>query len=102
LICYEIIFPGQVIDHSDRPEWILNITNDGWYGISTGPYQHFVIARLRAVENGLPLIRVANTGISGVVDPYGRVVQILPLGEAGIIDTSLPKALIAPPWYAKY
>ncbi|HER26075.1 MAG TPA: apolipoprotein N-acyltransferase [Rhodospirillales bacterium] len=95
LICYEVIFPGNVVDPEDRPEWMLNITNDAWYGTSTGPYQHFDAARFRAVEQGLPLVRVANTGISGVIDSYGRVVKQLNLGQKGSLDSALPKALTA-------
>ena len=101
LICYEAIFPGAVADPDNRPGWLLNVTNDGWYGYSTGPFQHFQIARLRAVEEGLPLVRVANTGISGVVDPYGRVVARLGLEEAGFLDAPLPAAL-APTPYARW
>jgi apolipoprotein N-acyltransferase len=93
LICYEAIFPGQVVDRGDRPQWLLNITNDGWYGISAGPYQHFVSARLRAVEEGLPVVRAANTGISGVVDPYGRVLARTRLGETTVLDVELPQPL---------
>ncbi len=93
LICYEVIFPGNVVDPNDRPQWILNLTNDAWYGLSTGPYQHFDSARFRAVEEGLPLVRVANTGISGVIDGYGRVVKRLDLGRKGTLDSALPKAL---------
>ncbi len=93
LICYEAIFPHQVLDPADRPEWLLNITNDGWFGISSGPYQHFASARVRAVEQGLPVVRAANTGISGVVDAYGRVRARLGLGRRGVVDAALPAAL---------
>ncbi|WP_419903073.1 apolipoprotein N-acyltransferase [Kiloniella sp.] len=91
LVCYEIIFPGAVVDAFNRPEWILNLTNDGWFGISSGPYQHLGMAQLRAVEEGIPVIRVANTGISASIDAYGRVVESVELGVAGILDTGLPK-----------
>jgi len=101
LICYEVIFPGRVVDAARRPEWILNITNDGWFGQSFGPYQHFAAARLRAVEEGLPLVRVANTGISGVIDGYGRIVKRLGLGREGIIDSPLPAVLDKPTLYSR-
>ncbi|MBI3513407.1 MAG: apolipoprotein N-acyltransferase, partial [Proteobacteria bacterium] len=93
LICYEVIFPGAVIDDADRPEWILNLTNDAWYGRSSGPYQHFASAIMRAVEQGMPVVRVAQTGISGVIDPYGRVTARLGLGAGGVVDAALPRAL---------
>jgi apolipoprotein N-acyltransferase len=93
LICYEVIFSGNVADTENRPQWILNLTNDGWFGQSFGPYQHFAAARLRAVEEGLPLVRVDNTGISGVIDGYGRNIKRLGLGREGVIDSPLPVAL---------
>jgi len=102
LICYEAIFPREVTSDGSRPQWLLNITNDGWYGNSTGPYQHFQIARVRAIEEGLPMVRVANTGISGVVDAYGRIKGSLPLSKKGILDISLPKAISTPPAYARW
>jgi apolipoprotein N-acyltransferase len=100
LICYEVIFPGDVAAHGDRPGWIVNLTNDGWFGISTGPYQHLQQARLRAIEEGLPVVRAANTGISAVIDPVGRVTARLGLGIEGVLDASLPSA-IAPTVYAR-
>ncbi len=93
LICYEVIFPGKVVDPEERPGFLANVTNDGWYGRTTGPYQHFAIARVRAIEEGLPLVRVANTGISGIVDPLGRIIKKLGLGKEGIIDSALPESL---------
>ena len=100
-ICYEVIFPGAVVDETKRPGWLVNITNDGWFGNSTGPYQHFASARFRAVEEGIPLVRAANTGISGVVDAYGRVETQSKLGEIAVIDADLPLAL-APTYFARF
>jgi apolipoprotein N-acyltransferase len=100
LICYEAIFPGSVAARDERPGWIVNLTNDGWFGISTGPYQHLQQARLRAIEEGLPLVRAANTGISAVIDPVGRIVARLGLGIEGVLDSGLPAA-ISPTVYAR-
>ncbi|TLG74015.1 apolipoprotein N-acyltransferase [Methylocystis sp. B8] len=93
LICYEAIFSGETIQPgaAERPRLFLNVTNDGWFGHTTGPYQHLAQARLRAIEEGLPMIRVANTGVSAIIDAYGRMLQSLPLGQEGVIDGRLPK-----------
>jgi apolipoprotein N-acyltransferase len=94
LICYEVAFPGEAVaPGEERPTWLVNITNDAWFGRSSGPYQHLAMARMRAVEEGLSLVRAANTGISAVTDPYGRVQARLGLNEAGVIDAALPAAL---------
>jgi apolipoprotein N-acyltransferase len=121
LVCYEIIFPGGAVPRSERPGWVydhigrhvgwpfvagsverpgwlLNLTNDGWFGRSSGPYQHFQQARVRAIEEGLPLVRAANTGISAVVDPLGRVIKALPLGTEGILDAPLPQPVPPTPY----
>lgn len=84
----------------ERPAWLLNLTNDAWFGRSSGPYQHFASARLRAVEEGLPLVRAANNGISAVVDPYGRVLVRLAQDEIAAVDSPLPSPL-APTPYAR-
>ena len=92
-ICYEVIFPHAIVDEDHRPDWLLDVTNDAWFGLTAGPYQHFAMMRVRAVEEGLPLVNAANDGISGVIDPYGRIVTKLALGAIGVIDADLPKKL---------
>jgi apolipoprotein N-acyltransferase len=90
LICYEAIFPHQLVPESKRARWIVNVTNDGWFGQSVGPYQHFAQVRMRAVEQGLPVARAANTGISAVIDAFGRVIAKIDLGEHGYLDAQMP------------
>jgi len=106
LVCYEAIFPAEAVasrrrSNDVRPAWLLVVTNDAWFGTSSGPYQHFAMTRLRAVEQGLPMLRAANTGISAFVDPYGRVVASLDLGRQGVLDGPLPRPLAAPTLYAR-
>ena len=93
LICYEVIFPGQLYPKGERPGWLMTVTNDAWFGDTSGPRQHLDMARLRAVESGLPMVRSANTGISAVFDGKGRLIDRIPLYEAGRIDAFLPPAL---------
>jgi apolipoprotein N-acyltransferase len=97
LICYEAVFP-QDLRGTARPDWLLQITNDAWFGIRTGPFQHAAQARLRAIEQGLPLVRVANTGVTEVVDARGRVTAALPFGTQGFLDAALPGPLPATPY----
>ena len=101
LICYEAIFSGQIVDKKDRPQWLVNVTDDSWFGNSAGPRQHFADARLRAVEEGLPLARAANSGITAVIDGFGRVTALLPLGAQGVLVAALPGALPPTP-YARF
>ncbi len=92
LICYEVIFSGNILGDGKRPQWILNLTNDAWFGFTPGPYQHERQAILRAVEEGMPLVRVANTGVSGIYNSFGEPVARLELGKQGVLDSSLPIA----------
>lgn len=101
LICYEVIFPGEEMLAGERAAWILNVTNDAWFGYSTGPFQHLQQSRVKAIEEGLPVVRAANTGISAVVDPVGRVVNSLPLEREGVLNSPLPQP-IAAPVYARF
>lgn len=93
LICYEAIFPDEILSDEPRPGWLLQITNDAWFGTVSGPYQHLAQARFRAIEQGLPLARSANTGVSAMIDPYGRISASLALGAQGHVDAVLPAAL---------
>ena len=102
LICYEAIFPGKVINPETDPKWLLNITNDAWYGHTSGPYQHLAIVRVRAIEEGMPLVRAANNGISAVMDAYGKILYHLDLNEIGFIDFDLPKALMHRTFYSTW
>lgn len=97
LICYEIIFPGRVAgDGTPKPSWMLNLTNDAWFGTSAGPYQHLLQARIRAVEEGLPVVRSANNGVSAVIDAYGRIVAQIPLNAVDAMDVALPRPINRP------
>ena len=101
LICYEAVFPQDVNAAPERPDWLLQITNDAWFGTLSGPFQHADQARMRAIEQGLPLIRVANTGVTAVYDALGREVAALPFGTQGHLDTALPAAL-GPTWFSRF
>ena len=103
-ICYEAIFPieiGDLFSNAKRPEWMLNVTDDAWFGQTPGPYQHYAQARLRAIELGLPLVRAANSGISAVIDGFGRETASAPLGVEDVVDAELPQPL-APTWQSRF
>jgi len=100
LICYEIIFPGAVIGQT-RPGWLVNVSDDSWFGPWAGPRQHLLIARVRAIEEGLPVVRGTNTGFSAVIDPLGRLASRLGSGRMGVLDAQLPQALPPTP-YARF
>lgn len=104
LVCYEAIFPGEVVQGEQRPSLIFNVTNDGWFGNTTGPRQHFHMARVRAVEEGLPLIRAANNGITAVINSYGKVIARIGLDKRGVVDSTLPVAAPSPlyVWWGEY
>ena len=87
------IFSQNLYDQNKDIDWILNITNDAWFGLSSGPFQHFDMAILRAVERGKPIVRVANTGISGIIDGRGKVIKKIPLNNSGTISEKLPPKL---------
>ena len=96
LICYEVIFAGRVIDRQNRPDVMVNVTNDAWFGDTIGPWQHLYQAQMRAVEEGVPLLRAANTGISAAFDGFGRQLGSIPLGVHGYLDIPIPPVLTAP------
>ena len=101
LICYEAIFSNYSNNIEDRPDWIVQITNDAWFGRFSGPYQHLAQARIRAIEQGVPFVRSANTGISAMIDPYGRILNSIELETSGYFDAVLP-AKLPPTPYAKF
>ena len=101
MICYESIFPNYSNNIESRADWIVHITNDAWFGNFSGPYQHLSQARVRAIEQGLPLVRSANTGISAIIDPYGNIISSIELNTAGYFDAVLPDK-IPPTLYARF
>lgn len=100
LICYEVIFPDNVLNRKNKPAFLVIVSNDGWYGKSFGPYQHLVSAKMRAVEEGITVVRAANNGISAVINPLGQTVGRLGLNKRGILDVRLPQTLSVHTLYA--
>lgn len=98
LICYETLFPGYTPSGADRPAWIVNVSNDAWFGKISGPWQHLNIASYRAIEEGLPIVRATPTGVSAVIDGYGRPLATLGTSRQGVIDAPLPSALAPTPF----
>ena len=101
LICYEAVFPHQMTSVDGRPRFLLHVTNDAWFGTWSGPYQHLAQAQFRAIEQGLPLLRSANTGITASIDANGQILRSLALGESGYLDATLPPRF-APTLYARF
>jgi apolipoprotein N-acyltransferase len=101
LICYEVIFSNEIINKNSRPDLLVNLTNDGWFGVSSGPYQHLDMAKMRSIEYGIPLVRVANSGISALIDPFGRLIKTAGLNSASVINVDLINNL-APTIYEKH
>jgi len=93
MICYEAIFPAEIMRRAAQDEWLVQVTNDAWFGNWVGPYQHLAMARVRAIERGLPVARSANTGVSAMIDGYGRIIASLELNKPGILLQPLPKSL---------
>lgn len=104
LICYEVIFPGKSVNHNtvEKPRFILNVTNDAWFGMSSGPYQHLDQARMRAIEEGVSIIRAANTGVSAIIDSTGKVINYLDLDRYGVVDGNLPASLLFKTFYSEF
>ena len=100
LICYEVIFPDEVINRRDKPQFLIVLSNDGWYGKSFGPYQHLLAAKMRAIEEGVTIVRAANNGISAVINPFGQIKTFLGLNERGVLDVNLPQKLSVSTIYA--
>jgi apolipoprotein N-acyltransferase len=100
LICYESLYPGFTPGGRGRPDWIANVSNDAWFGATSGPIQHLNLASYRAIETGLPVVRATPTGVSAMIDPWGRVVggARLDPGESGVIDAVLPRAISVTPY----
>jgi apolipoprotein N-acyltransferase len=101
-ICYESIFPKEVLNPQERPEVLVILANDGWYGLSAGPYQHLAAAQMRAVEEGVSVIRSANTGISAVIAPNGDILGRIGLSQKGVITVRLPNVLSRSTLYGQY
>ena len=100
MICYEAIFPSILRATSSRPDLVLQITNDAWFGRFSGPYQHLQILKMRAIETGVPVARSANTGISAVISANGKIIERLPLGTQGSLELNIPKALNSTVYYS--
>ncbi len=102
LICYEIIFPDEVINRNNKPNWLVVLTNDGWYGKSSGPYQHLVSAQMRSIEEGITIVRSANSGISAIIYPTGKIMKQVDLGKKGYMDVYLPEQATLKTLYSKF